>query len=130
MIRRPPRSTLFPYTTLFRSVLVLRGAIPATGVEHGGGGRQLVAREVMVRDDHCDAGGAGRAYRVDRGDAAVARDDEPGVDALGHREPRGPEVVAVAQPMRDERVRRSPHADRKSTRLNSITVKSRMPSSA
>src|SRR2546426_12200732 len=24
MIRRPPRSTLFPYTTLFRSVLVLR----------------------------------------------------------------------------------------------------------
>src|SRR3712207_7729418 len=23
MIRRPPRSTLFPYTTLFRSVLVL-----------------------------------------------------------------------------------------------------------
>src|SRR2546430_12127846 len=25
MIRRPPRSTLFPYTTLFRSDLVLRG---------------------------------------------------------------------------------------------------------
>src|SRR2546430_9526417 len=27
MIRRPPRSTLFPYTTLFRSV-PLRGALP------------------------------------------------------------------------------------------------------
>src|SRR2546430_6131072 len=26
MIRRPPRSTLFPYTTLFRSVVVGRGA--------------------------------------------------------------------------------------------------------
>src|SRR3989454_12255911 len=26
MIRRPPRSTLFPYTTLFRSVLLERGA--------------------------------------------------------------------------------------------------------
>src|SRR3712207_7185715 len=25
MIRRPPRSTLFPYTTLFRSVITLRG---------------------------------------------------------------------------------------------------------
>src|SRR2546429_4231607 len=25
MIRRPPRSTLFPYTTLFRSVIVLHG---------------------------------------------------------------------------------------------------------
>src|SRR3712207_1653695 len=28
MIRRPPRSTLFPYTTLFRSELVLRVQIP------------------------------------------------------------------------------------------------------
>src|SRR2546430_3237791 len=27
MIRRPPRSTLFPYTTLFRSVLRARGRI-------------------------------------------------------------------------------------------------------
>src|SRR2546422_1322967 len=26
MIRRPPRSTLFPYTTLFRSRQILRGA--------------------------------------------------------------------------------------------------------
>src|SRR5690554_7384328 len=25
MLRRPPRSTLFPYTTLFRSYLLLRG---------------------------------------------------------------------------------------------------------
>src|SRR2546422_7938034 len=25
MIRRPPRSTLFPYTTLFRSVMILGG---------------------------------------------------------------------------------------------------------
>src|SRR5260221_8744023 len=27
MIRRPPRSTLFPYTTLFRSVMVLRALL-------------------------------------------------------------------------------------------------------
>src|SRR2546426_2531804 len=27
MIRRPPRSTLFPYTTLFRSALLLQGII-------------------------------------------------------------------------------------------------------
>src|SRR2546427_8549464 len=53
MIRRPPRSTLFPYTTLFRSDLVLRllgeGASPAAvpgGDWHGvdrdnrGAGRQ------------------------------------------------------------------------------------------
>src|SRR4051812_49930735 len=31
MIRRPPRSTLFPYTTLFRSVLHQRPALPALG---------------------------------------------------------------------------------------------------
>src|SRR2546422_4928519 len=29
MIRRPPRSTLFPYTTLFRSGLVLQWRAPA-----------------------------------------------------------------------------------------------------
>src|SRR4051794_41865518 len=30
MIRRPPRSTLFPYTTLFRSVRVNRGSMCTT----------------------------------------------------------------------------------------------------
>src|SRR2546426_8387683 len=32
MIRRPPRSTLFPYTTLFRSVTVAVRALAAVGV--------------------------------------------------------------------------------------------------
>src|SRR3712207_8134433 len=39
MIRRPPRSTLFPYTTLFRSHVVLSEPDPALrrqGSEHGG----------------------------------------------------------------------------------------------
>src|SRR2546428_8356434 len=36
MIRRPPRSTLFPYTTLFRSVKAITGGTDAQG-------------EVMVR---------------------------------------------------------------------------------
>src|SRR2546427_6846464 len=31
MIRRPPRSTLFPYTTLFRSVHDLRSGLPRPG---------------------------------------------------------------------------------------------------
>src|SRR2546430_13746648 len=38
MIRRPPRSTLFPYTTLFRSVNVLRSRIHAPP-DHLAGGR-------------------------------------------------------------------------------------------
>src|SRR2546430_5068606 len=32
MIRRPPRSTLFPYTTLFRSLFVLDNPCPAKPV--------------------------------------------------------------------------------------------------
>src|SRR5256885_13171595 len=38
MIRRPPRSTLFPYTTLFRSLheKVARGRIQHIGVGHQG----------------------------------------------------------------------------------------------
>src|SRR3712207_8495646 len=38
MIRRPPRSTLFPYTTLFRSPRPVPDApqVAGFGVEHGG----------------------------------------------------------------------------------------------
>src|SRR2546422_11429618 len=32
MIRRPPRSTLFPYTTLFRSPFPSRGPVPSTEI--------------------------------------------------------------------------------------------------
>src|SRR3989442_11805563 len=32
MIRRPPRSTLFPYTTLFRSASSLASVIPRSGL--------------------------------------------------------------------------------------------------
>src|SRR2546422_1840202 len=38
MIRRPPRSTLFPYTTLFRSARIARGTVE----------RHVVAREGVV----------------------------------------------------------------------------------
>src|SRR2546428_9472692 len=34
MIRRPPRSTLFPYTTLFRSSFVSTGAVASSGVRY------------------------------------------------------------------------------------------------
>src|SRR3712207_8927784 len=38
MIRRPPRSTLFPYTTLFRSGMRVAGAQPS--IKHGAGLRR------------------------------------------------------------------------------------------
>src|SRR5690242_21450651 len=43
MIRRPPRSTLFPYTTLFRSLLA------------DAAGEQGVAGEEVVADQEADA---------------------------------------------------------------------------
>src|SRR3712207_7443801 len=46
MIRRPPRSTLFPYTTLFRSVVELTALAAQSGAQlfyGGGGGGTVVA---------------------------------------------------------------------------------------
>src|SRR2546426_3672762 len=45
MIRRPPRSTLFPYTTLFRSPCA--GLRPRHGT-HGDGGHFTAAPDTMV----------------------------------------------------------------------------------
>src|SRR2546430_10081297 len=45
MIRRPPRSTLFPYTTLFRSVVRKRGSRVVVGPKDA-----LATRTVLVGD--------------------------------------------------------------------------------
>src|SRR2546428_2065259 len=57
MIRRPPRSTLFPYTTLFRS-------------------RSEVARHSQGRPGRCELQGAFAAIRRARRIAAKARSEE------------------------------------------------------
>src|SRR5688572_30954296 len=61
MIRRPPRSTLFPYTTLFRSVDArgLRGRGRRAGA-HGGAARPVRGRR---RGDARRRGGARRRRR-------------------------------------------------------------------
>src|SRR3712207_8674563 len=67
MIRRPPRSTLFPYTTLFRSVgegVVLLGV---EDLEHGRGGVAAVVGSELVdlveEDDR--VAGAGLLHGAD-----------------------------------------------------------------
>src|SRR5258705_4829645 len=70
MIRRPPRSTLFPYTTLFRSVL-LEGGLEAGDLVQLGLGRAFVDadRDVALArgdGDGRDLGGEGAAFRGDR----------------------------------------------------------------
>src|SRR2546430_7571969 len=63
MIRRPPRSTLFPYTTLFRSGVEVGVACRASlgGVVHG------LPQEVEARRD------AGRVELFERRDARFHR---------------------------------------------------------
>src|SRR2546430_15464102 len=93
MIRRPPRSTLFPYTTLFRSPLQAVQPLP-------------VAEHVEVLGRH--VGGARLGDRPDLGPLVRRGQPQPGLQALLHR-------GVAAGPAEDEQDRR----DRKSTRLNS-----------
>src|SRR2546429_7832952 len=65
MIRRPPRSTLFPYTTLFRSVVSLAGASCAVDgynriqrshigvIENIGGFRQELRPDTLFQSEKC-----------------------------------------------------------------------------
>src|SRR5256885_4392720 len=48
MIRRPPRSTLFPYTTLFRSQTASFEKTPQLARQDGGFGRQVFAEEIRI----------------------------------------------------------------------------------
>src|SRR2546430_7144585 len=87
MIRRPPRSTLFPYTTLFRSAQVLADLL-AVDVEGGGelDVAHVVAAEVHVHQARHPLGGGGVAVVVDalhEGRGAVAHADD------GHPRPLG-----------------------------------------
>src|SRR2546422_9227895 len=60
MIRRPPRSTLFPYTTLFRSVCVVAPSFRApTQTSH------LTNRE--LGREHCCGGNFVARKEIDRG---------------------------------------------------------------
>src|SRR3989442_4836209 len=52
MIRRPPRSTLFPYTTLFRSLLDLRPDLLDPALDLLGVAGALDDRGVVLVHDH------------------------------------------------------------------------------
>src|SRR5205809_5031827 len=48
MLRRPPRSTLFPYTTLFRSQVALNDVLPEAFATVREACRRLLGSEVVV----------------------------------------------------------------------------------
>src|SRR5256885_8556508 len=91
MIRRPPRSTLFPYTTLFRS---------RTGRVQGGG-----ERTTFEPNQRGKGLGLPDRERPERRERYLRASGRPGVRARGEL-PRGGERIRTAE-------------DRKSTRLNS-----------
>src|SRR3712207_8488076 len=72
MIRRPPRSTLFPYTTLFRSRLPRRCAAEH-GDDHGEGAE--LAEERRLEEDE-GVGLVDRRGVLDRDRGVVARSEE------------------------------------------------------
>src|SRR2546429_472885 len=50
MIRRPPRSTLFPYTTLFRSIVKYDGVLLGVGGHLHDYGRQIVLEDLTRKE--------------------------------------------------------------------------------
>src|SRR3989442_5151093 len=62
MIRRPPRSTLFPYTTLFRSPF---GRLPSPGV------KGVLAGVIFHSDRGCSAPNSGSPSRWDPSETAT-----------------------------------------------------------
>src|SRR3712207_7855128 len=72
MIRRPPRSTLFPYTTLFRSLAGALGEVDGVllqrleGALRVGGGDLAVAADRAEGGQQRVAGGAGAGQHRDR----------------------------------------------------------------
>src|SRR3989475_5956746 len=100
MIRRPPRSTLFPYTTLFRSLGSRAGKYAGPGVHHH---RQPALLRAPVD----------RAQRVEA--VGVGVGGEPLVRGMDLAQPQ----AQVDQPVNVPRRVAGMTGDRKSTRLNS-----------
>src|SRR3712207_6869825 len=76
MIRRPPRSTLFPYTTLFRSALTGQGSDALSSIEEAflsGGDGANVLNAAAFSGHVTLAGGAGNDSLVGGGNADLLR---------------------------------------------------------
>src|SRR4029079_10549210 len=111
MIRRPPRSTLFPYTTLFRSPCLERpkehvvNQRALTRARHAGHGGHRAERNldvnaleiVFARSGECDPPGPEPAPRLRNRDLARAGDVSAGERTLGDaRDRSGEDELATA----------------------------------
>src|SRR5256885_14882652 len=95
MIRRPPRSTLFPYTTLFRSVHAVVGehldgghatGFGGAGVSGGEGDEDVagtVARDAAVAAE-TERDAAGQAFELMSNERSIGGDYHDDGTTLGH----------------------------------------------
>src|SRR5260370_40711632 len=66
MIRRPPRSTLFPYTTLFRSVLMVIAPLAVLQQRQHSSERGCGHQHISEYRQQRDAPGSGHGFAVHR----------------------------------------------------------------
>src|SRR2546422_9804460 len=83
MIRRPPRSTLFPYTTLFRSHLVLVEGHPAVVRDDAGEGPNVFGDLSLVLPQEFTGGGVHSVHPVE-GQGGRGREHHAVVDDGRH----------------------------------------------
>src|SRR5258708_34785337 len=62
MIRRPPRSTLFPYTTLFRSVFSFNGDANSSTVVEPRRGTRVATVPLGGKPEYGQSAGDGKVY--------------------------------------------------------------------
>src|SRR6266853_5948219 len=96
MIRRPPRSTLFPYTTLFRSTS-MPGAFGSTGGDSRDHAPKPPPRDPDPDDRARDPQRRLSARRERRGAGVVQRRGDPARTGV----PPARAVVSTAVPLRD-----------------------------
>src|SRR3712207_9301587 len=113
MIRRPPRSTLFPYTTLFRSLVVGEGVLEAVGLDLAPGADllRLAGGAALLGEERLGVGlGAQRLLLPRLGVGLGADPQQPGdalaAEAVTHagRRPLAETLVEIGRASCRERV--------------------------
>src|SRR3712207_1024405 len=128
MIRRPPRSTLFPYTTLFRSVLsgkevqvvdITSGRKTLATVKTDEKGQAVFDKLPLGRSLSIFVNGVPQGYTVRTGVDGDKHSASFTVDGKGTVEPEYSKTPLVVIVRNEDAEPLSGQEDRKSTRLNS-----------
>src|SRR5438445_5037327 len=102
MIRRPPRSTLFPYTTLFRSLDRVQVLVAIQDSRLHCGGVGVVRNRIPGREDQVLRLGEGHEF-LDLGTPLLGALTEPDGPHLRKRSDRQPRAAPHVLDSRDER---------------------------